>query len=223
MENSAEPWLRATEFLDHRSVQVQGFVRAAVSREHRTPADKAVALYYAVRDGLFYEVYAADMSRAQLRASNIVEAGQGFCVQKSILYAACLRAVGIPSKLVVTEVRNHLASERLRRMVGGEVFVHMLNSAYLNGKWVRATPVFNKVLCRLYGMRSLDFDGENDSTHHPFDDGSSRSMEFVREHGEFEDLPYDWLLQLMRRKHPGMFAGSSTAGSGSLVDEAGSA
>ncbi|WP_190815712.1 transglutaminase-like domain-containing protein [Saccharopolyspora pogona] len=222
MESSVEPWLRATEFLDHDSSQVHGFVRAAISDKHSTPVDKAVALYYAVRDGLFYEVYATDMSRVGLQASTIVESGQGFCVQKSILYAACLRAVGIPSKLVVTEVRNHLASDRLRRMVGGEVFVHMLNSAYLNGRWVRATPVFNEMLCRLYGMDSLEFDGVHDSMHHPFDDGNGRSMEFIREHGEFDDLPYDWLLELMRHKHPAMFAGASTAGSGSLMDEANS-
>ncbi|GAO13018.1 hypothetical protein NCG97_07260 [Streptomyces lydicamycinicus] len=44
-------------------------------------------------------------------------------------------------------------------------------------------------------------------------------MEFLREYGEFDDLPYEWLLDLMRSKHPGMFQGEATRGTGSLMDE----
>lgn len=52
----------------------------------------------------------------------MLERGLGFCVHKLILYAAVLRAVGIPSRLYYGDVRNHLASPRLRELVGGDVF-----------------------------------------------------------------------------------------------------
>ncbi|MER7179422.1 transglutaminase-like domain-containing protein [Streptomyces hyaluromycini] len=206
-------------FLDYNTPTLQKYVATVTAGADSDPQEQARALYYAVRDGIFYEVYGADMSPTGLRASAVLEAGQGFCVQKSVLFAAVTRAVGIPSKIIVTEVRNHLASERMRRMVGGDVFVHLFNAVYLGGRWIKTTPVFNKALCTLYGMDTLEFDPARDSHHHPFD-RTGRTMEFLRQYGEFDDLPYDWLLALLRQKHPGMFAGDETPGSGSLLDEA---
>src|SRR5918997_4092772 len=144
--------LRAvTRYLDHDALPVREFVRRAVPDEDASPTAKAVQLYYAVRDGIRYDVYGADLSHHGLRASSVVHAGKGFCLHKSILYAAAVRAVGIPSRLVLTDVRNHLASERLKRLVGGDVFhFHCLTEVHLDGRWIKATPVFNKLLCRLY-------------------------------------------------------------------------
>lgn len=212
---------RPTEFLDFETDAVQAFVAAAVTAPSERPAEQAVQLYYAVRDGLSYEVYGADMSREGLRASTIVHANQGFCVHKSILFAAAVRALGIPSRLVVADVRNHLASERLKALVGGEVFVHWLTSIHVEGRWVRATPVFNKLLCRLYRMTPLEFDGITDSLHQAYDEHGRQHMQFLQLHGEFDDVAYEQLIGLMAARHPAMFAsGTVVPGGGSLAAEA---
>src|SRR2546421_10826512 len=127
---------QATEFLDHTSPRVQEFIRRVSAGDAPTDVDWAVALYYAVRDDILYEVYGTDLSRLGLRASTIATQGSGFCVHKSILYAAAVRAVGIPSRIIVAEVRNHLASDRLKDLVGGDVFVHCLTSVHIAGRWV---------------------------------------------------------------------------------------
>lgn len=218
-ENLAE-LRRPTEFLDHETDAVREFVAKAVG-DAGTETERAVRLYYAVRDGLNYEVYGTKLSRESLRASSIARAGVGFCVHKSILYAAAVRAVGIPSRLVYADVRNHLASDRLKKMVGGEVFHHGLVSVHLGGRWLRVTPVFNKLLCRLYGMAPLEFDGTSDSLYHPYDGHDGARMEFLKDYGAYGDVPFDLLLERMRAKHPGMFADHDVvAGSGSLADEA---
>ncbi|MFD1277162.1 transglutaminase family protein [Streptomyces kaempferi] len=144
--------LAATEFLDHRSPTVRAFVDKTLARakESDTATQKATALYYAVRDGITYEVYGADLTRHGLSATGVLEKGFGFCVHKSILYAAALRAVGIPSRVYYGDVRNHLASPRLRELVGGDVFrFHSLTVVNLDDRWVKATPVFNKLLSAL--------------------------------------------------------------------------
>ncbi|MEV7438327.1 transglutaminase-like domain-containing protein [Streptomyces griseoviridis] len=214
--------LRATAFLDHASPEVRGFVADALPASATTPTARAVALYYAVRDRVRYEVYGADLSRAGLRASAVARTGSGMCLHKSVLYAAGLRSLGIPARLVLADVRNHLASERLTRLLGGDVFhMHCLTSVRLDGRWVRATPVFNKALCRLYGLAPLDFDGTADSLYHPFDLRGRRYMEFLRHHGEFDDLPYERVVAELRRAHPGLL-GADGGGftEGSLVREA---
>jgi len=218
--NPAGP-VAPTEFLDHDSPEVSAFVRRVLDGAADSPAERAVALYYAVRDGIHYEVYGADLSRDGLRASRVLRARRGMCLHKSVLFAAALRCAGIPSRLVLADVRNHLISDRLRLLLGGDVFhQHCLTAAWLDGRWVRATPVFNKIVCRLYRLAPLEFDGRTDSVCHPFDLEGRRHMEFVREHGEFDDLPYEFLIADLRAAHPAIFAGPDTFVKGSLVTDA---
>ncbi|MDI5964583.1 transglutaminase-like domain-containing protein [Streptomyces sp. SL13] len=215
--------LAATEFLDHRSEQVEAFVGKALAGlgGAGSDTDKAIALYYAVRDGIDYEVYGADLTRFGLSATGVLEKGFGFCVHKSILYATALRSVGIPSRVYYGDVRNHLASPRLRELVGGDVFrFHSLTVVQLEDQWVKATPVFNKLLCRLYKIKPLDFDGRSDSLYHPFDETGRQHMEFIHEHGSFDDVPYDLVVDGIRQAHPLLFASAHTTVAGSLAEEA---
>ncbi|QKV91475.1 transglutaminase domain-containing protein [Streptomyces sp. NA02950] len=222
MTEHLESARKCTEFLNHDTPAVQGFVETALAGADATSeVEKAVALYYAVRDGIRYDVYDADLSRRGLTAAAVIDRGSGFCVHKSIVYATAVRAVGIPSRVVYADVRNHLASPRLRELVGGDVFrFHSLTSVRLNGVWVRATPVFNKLLCKLYGIRPLEFDGLADSLYHPYDEQGRRHMEFLADRGEFDDVPYDLVVDGIRQAHPRLFAGAHTTAPGSLVAEA---
>ena len=214
-----ETILAPTEFLDHESPQVRDLVARAVGDETGATA-RAVGLFYAVRDGLRYEVYGNDLSRQGMRASTIVDRGYGFCIHKSLVYAAALRAARIPSRLVFGDVRNHLASPRLRDLVGGELFrFHSLTEVWLDGRWIKATPVFNKLLCRLYQIAPLDFDGRIDSVYHPYDQQGRKHMEFVHWHGEFDDFPYDLVVNGIRDAHPRLFASNQHTTGGSLEDE----
>jgi transglutaminase-like putative cysteine protease len=216
--------LASTEFLDHEHEAVRDFVRRTLpdGGADLSEIDRARALYFAVRDGIHYEVYNADLTRHGLKASSTIQRGTGFCVHKSIVYAAAVRAVGIPSRVYYGDVRNHLASPQLEELMGGNVFTfHSLTTVYLEGRWVRATPVFNKMLCKLYRIKPLDFDGRNDSMYHPYDEDGRRHMEFLREHGEFDDVPYEMVVGGIRRNHPKLFAGEYTTARGSLVADAG--
>lgn len=221
MDTPLADLVKATEHLDYESPAVREFVARAVPDPQADPVDKAVRLYYAVRDGILYDVYRTDLSRSGMRASVIIERGTGFCIHKSLVYAAALRAVGVPSRLYYGDVRNHLASPRLRELVGGDVFrFHALTSVYLNDRWVLATPVFNKTLCRLYRITPLEFDGTADSLYHPFDEDGRRHMEFLTVHGTFDDFPYDLVVGGIRTSHPLLFASQDVTTNGSLTDEA---
>jgi hypothetical protein len=212
---------RPTEFLDHESPPVRDFLARALPDRDRPDRELAVDLYYAVRDGIEYEIYGADFSRTGMRASAVVEQGRGLCIHKSILYAACTRALGIPSRLAFADVRNHVASPRLRRYLGGDVVhYHGFTQLRLDGRWVSATPVFSARLCRLYRMAPLDFDGVADAVLQPYDEHGNAHMELVREHGAFDDMPYERVVAGLRSAHPRIFAGATRVRGGSLAAEA---
>ncbi|AFR06498.1 MULTISPECIES: transglutaminase-like domain-containing protein [Nocardiopsis] len=210
-----------TYFLDHQSPEVREFVDRALPDRNASPREMAVRLHDAVRDGIRYEVYDADLTREGVRASGVLKRGQGFCVHKSIVYAAAARSVGIPTRLVYGDVRNHLASERLLELMGGDLFTfHALVSVRIDGAWIRATPVFNTLLCRLYGIRPLEFDGRDDSYYHPFDEQGRRHMEFVRWRGEYDDFPYDTVVGGIAANHPKLVGPELVTAQGSLADDA---
>ena len=158
------------------------------------PRERAVNLYYAVRDGIRYDPYSIAMTVPGLRASTTIEAGRGWCVPKAILLAACCRALGIPAKLGFADVKNHLSTERLRKTMGTDVFYwHGYTAIELDGKWVKATPAFNVELCEKLRIKPLEFDGTEDSIYHPFDLEGRQHMEYLRFHDEYDDLPLDEL------------------------------
>jgi len=165
--------------------------------------ERAVALYYAVRDGIRYDPYRIDLSVPGMRASTTLAHGYGWCVPKATLLAAACRAAGIPARLGFADVRNHLATERLRQVMGTDVFHwHGYTEILIDGGWRKATPAFNLELCERFGLLPLEFDGRSDSLYHPFDRQGHRHMEYVADHGSFDDVPLERITGDLIRLYP---------------------
>lgn len=189
-----EEFLRPTEFIDSDSPDIQAFAKKAAAGV-KAPREKAVKLYYAVRDGIYYDPYRIDPSRNAFKASTILRQGYGYCVAKAVVLAAALRAQGIPCKLHFADVRNHLTTERLKALMQTDTFYyHGFNDILLDGRWIKVTPTFNLSLCEKFKVKPLDWDGISDAVFHPFDLEGRRHMEYVADHGSFADLPYDAII-----------------------------
>lgn len=203
--------LAPTWYIQSDHPAVLGFV--AERAGGGTPEERVVRLYYAVRDGFRYDPYSIRLDPANFRATTCLEQGAGYCINKAILLAASARAVGVPARLGFADVRNHLASPRLLELLGTDVFYwHGYTSLWIGGRWVKATPAFNIELCERFGVRPLEFDGSADSVFHEFDAGGRRHMEYIREHGDFDDLPYEALTAVMLAEYPRLFAGELPSG-----------
>ena len=180
--------LAPTALIDSDHPDVVDFARRhAVGVDDR---ERAVALYLAVRDGFRYDPYRIDLSADGMRASGVLARGYGWCVPKAALLAAAARAVGIPARLGYADVRNHLSTERLRRLLGTDLYIwHGYTELWLDGAWRKATPAFNLELCERFGLLPLEFDGVDDSIYHPYDRAGQRHMEYVHQRGSFDDMP----------------------------------
>jgi transglutaminase-like putative cysteine protease len=187
----SEQFLAATYFLDYDTPSVSRFADETCG--HITDErEKAVALYYAVRDGIRYDAYRIDFSREGFRASRALADGYGFCISKAALLSASARQVGIPARLGFGDVRNHLSTEKLRRKMKTDLFIfHGYSELWIDGRWVKATPAFNLGLCTKFGVLPLEFDGRSDSLFHPFRADGSLHMEYVHDRGSFADIPFD--------------------------------
>jgi transglutaminase-like putative cysteine protease len=184
---------------DHPAVQ-------AFARDHAQGVDdtaRAVALYYAVRDGFRYDPYRCMLTPQGMKASQVLALGAGWCVPKATLLAAACRAVGIPARLGFADVRNHLSTERMRQSMQTDVFFwHGFTEIWLAGGWRKATPAFNLSLCQRFGLLPLEFDGRHDSIYHPFDRDGRRHMEYLAQRGSFDDVPLAAMLADFERHYP---------------------
>ena len=181
---------------------------------------RAIRLYYAVRDDLRYDPYDIDYSPAGFSASHTLARGKGFCITKAAVLAAVARAAGIPARLGYADVRNHLATPRLIEQMGTDLFIfHGYTDLWLEGRWVKATPAFNIQLCEKFGVLPLEFDGHTDSIFHPHDAEGRRHMEYVRDRGTYDDVPYEEILATFREIYP-RFDYASAGASGDFEAEA---
>jgi transglutaminase-like putative cysteine protease len=171
-----------------------------------TEREKAVSLYYAVRDRIRYNPFQNFTLDDTYRASVCIEQGSGWCVPKAALLAACARAVGIPARVGYADVRNHITTPELTAKMGTDLFVfHGYTDLLLDAGWVKATPAFNLSLCTRFRVKPLEFDGRTDSLFHPFDQDNRRHMEYVRERGTYGDVPADEIRRVFSETYPKYF------------------
>ena len=168
--------------------------------------EKAVSLYYAVRDEIRYNPFQNFTLDQTYRASACVEHGSGWCVPKAALLAACARAIGIAARVGYADVKNHITTPELTAKMGTDLFVfHGYTELLLEGRWVKATPAFNVTLCTRFRVKPLEFDGRTDSLFHPFDEDNRRHMEYVHERGSFFDVPAEEIKRVFSETYPKYF------------------
>ena len=181
----------------------------------KTNLERAVSLYYAVRDLVRYNPFLDFSKEETFQASQCVTAGEGFCIGKAALLAACARADGIPARVGFADVKNHLTTPALRERMGSDLFVyHGYAELLLEGKWVKATPAFNVELCRRFKVKPLEFDGREDSIFHPYDEDERRHMEYLRDRGSHADVPVAEIMRVFRETYPVLYrmGGEARAG-----------
>ena len=202
MGGPATSTLAPADMVDSDHPAVQAFAQTHASGD--TPRARAVALYCAVRDGFRYDPYCVDLSPQGMRASTVLAQGVGWCVTKAALLTAACRSIGIPARLGFADVRNHLSTQRMRELMKTDEFVwHGYAELWLEGAWRKATPAFNIELCTRYGLLPLEFNGIDDSIYHPFDAQGQRHMEYLRDHGSFDDIPLQRIHDDFAKYYPG--------------------
>src|SRR5258708_27077050 len=115
-----EAYRRPADLIDSQHPKIIDYASRLASQG--SDQEKALRLYYAVRDDLRYDPYNTAMKREAYRASTTLAAGHGYCVNNAGLMAAVCRAVGLPARVGSADVRHTLATHRLSDFVVSAIF-----------------------------------------------------------------------------------------------------
>ncbi|MBF0202076.1 MAG: transglutaminase family protein [Desulfamplus sp.] len=207
-----EIYLRPTFYINFDHPRVKEFAESRCNAS-LSKREKAVQLYYAVRDEIRYDPYDFKLDRHNFTADSVLKKKSGYCVVKAVLLAGAARYHSIPARLGFADVRNHLSTPRLRELMETDIFMyHGYTELHLEGRWVKATPAFNLSLCNHFNVKPLEFDGVNNSLFHEFDTLGNQHMEYVKERGHFDDLPFEQILEDCRIVYPRFFEKKNNPG-----------
>ncbi len=194
-------YLEPTSIIDSDNEEIMKFAKQAVTKA-KNQIEQARGIFYAARDTVLYDVRTPFFLPEHYKASNVLRRGRGYCVPKACLLCAMGRALEIPSRLGLADIRNRGASKQVVEMLGTDIFsYHGFTEFYLNGKWVKATAAFDASVFPRHNIAPVEFDGTKDAVYPSHDLSGNPYVEYIRYHGSFADVPLDDLLNAWRKQY----------------------
>lgn len=198
-----QEYLQETLFLDFNNSVFETFLSKI--DETKPQKELAIDLYFLARDSFIYDPYHLNIRSEGLIASKLIGKKRAWCVEKSIVLATMARKFNIPSRLGYAIVINHIGVEKLMNYLRrAEIVFHGYVELYIEGKWVKCTPSFDRTTCRLANVSSLDWDGSTDSIFQEFEKGK-QFMEYTHYYGSFQDVPIELMNAEMKKYYPHLF------------------
>jgi transglutaminase-like putative cysteine protease len=195
MKQTDSIYLKPTHIIDSDHLTIREYAMRTVGSS-LDPVDRAIKLFRAVRDDIRYDPYSPFYLPEHYRASWVFQRGRSFCVPKASLLCALGRVCGIPSRIGFATVRNHLATRQLLDFMGSDLFVyHGFVEFYLERKWVKATPAFNRELCWRHGVDPLEFNGREDALFQAFNSRNEKFMDYLEYTGTYADIPVSEIVE----------------------------
>lgn len=184
-------YLRPTPVIDCDNSSIREKAREISEKGHGV-SDKARYLFNFVRDEIKYNLYVPSDRPEYFKASRVLKERNGFCIQKAVLLTAFARAIGIPARLHITSIRNYLVPPKVQQLMRGNIFpTHGYSELYIEERWVKVAPTFNRSLCEKNRFVTVEFDGKHDAMLPACNQDGLKHIEYVQDHGDFDDLPFD--------------------------------
>lgn len=161
-------FLAPTRLCDSDTVEVKGKA-SELTAGIEDPTQAALSIFYFVRDKIAFGLYFPDV-----KASETLAHGTGFCMTKTNLQMALLRAAGIPSRCHLVRLPkevNRAITPKFFYDRTPELIVHPWCECYLDGRWASCDSVLDEPFYRSMlkkghisaaEMPSIDWDGRTD-------------------------------------------------------------
>lgn len=198
-----EKYLQPTDFFDYNKRRVKNKA-IEITENIGEKLEKVKALFYWVRDEIKYNMmsYVPEI-KANFKASVTLRRGYGFCVSKAILLSTFARSIKIPARIHLADIINHKISQKVIDFMGTKVmYYHGYAEIYLDDKWIKLAPVFDKKTAHKAGFLPLvDFDEDNNAMFSKYDTNGNLFVEYIKDHGVYSYLPLEEIKEVFQKKY----------------------
>jgi len=161
-------FLASTPLTDSDNAKVKEKAKD-LAGDGQDPTAAALKIFYFVRDKISFGLYYPDA-----KASKTLDHGTGFCMTKTNLQMALLRAAGIPSRCHLVQLPKEVNQSWMPPFAFNrtpDLIVHPWCECFLGGEWVACDSVLDEAVYRgmIKGghlneadMPSIDWDGTSD-------------------------------------------------------------
>lgn len=199
--NGIQGCLEPTPGVDCNEPEIRGLA-ARVADGARDAEEAAVRLFDFVRDEIRYIPFAPFSAIEDYHGTAALKRGYGFCTQKSSLLVGLCRAAGIPARFRYADLVNHNLPGRLGWVLGSDRMIyHTYTEIYLDGRWLKVTPSFERPLCEKMGWHLVEFDGTRDAVLAPSDLKGRPHIEYVLDRGPLPHVPLADMLSTWLREY----------------------
>jgi hypothetical protein len=163
-----QEYISPTEFCDCHNAAIKQKAEE-LAKDAGSPKEAAMKIYYYIRDFPFA------VGRLDKKASQTLKEKKGYCVTKTNLQVALLRAVGIPARyhqvVLDKKVIKGIVSDSFYKKQEDTIWYHPWCECYLSGRWIACDLYLDKDtynaaikqgILTQEQMPSIDWDGEND-------------------------------------------------------------
>ncbi len=183
------PYLQETSFLDLSNPILSTRTRELVAGIDGV-REQVKVIFFFVRDEIKYNPYVSFLHPEDYIASQTLQRGEGFCIQKASLFTAMMRILKIPTKLYFADIRNHLAPDKLKELMGDMFIYHSYCGVLIEGEWLKLAPTFNREMCEKIRVGTNDFDGFHNALLPLTNLDGELYVEYVKDRGEAADIPF---------------------------------
>ena len=162
-------YLAATDLCDSDSQAIKNEAEA-LTEKAESPREAAERIFYFVRDEILF-----GLDRRDVKASQTLQKRFGFCVTKTNVHVALLRAAGVPARyhqaIVDKESLRGFVPTFAYGFAPERIWYHPWCECHLSDRWISCDTLFDKGLYEgalAKGIISreqipkVDWDGEND-------------------------------------------------------------
>ena len=164
-----QEYVSPTEFCDCENVEIKQ-KSEELTMNTNSPKEAAMNIFNYVRDQILFAI-----GTTEVKASQTLKDKEGYCVTKTNLQVALLRAAGIPARyhqvVLHKDVLKGIIPDAIHTMMEEKIWYHPWCEAYLSGKWVACDLFLDKdtynaavkegILSR-EKMPTIDWDGDTD-------------------------------------------------------------
>jgi len=167
MKKNLNDFLKETKYCNFRHPLIHDKA-SEITKDCNNDQEKAVALFYWVRDNIKYRFGAWNKS-----ASEVLHQKCGMCTNKAVLFTSLLRALGIPAGFGILKVKGQeyfgpIGPTVLMKRVG-EISVHIYSYVFLSNKWFKVDTSVDVELSKKTNYFNpttelTEWHGDNDAT-----------------------------------------------------------